>query len=228
MEIGVKFMCGRFSLTADISVLQELFQFEWDAELMPRYNIAPSQTVLTVISNGEKRIGMGMKWGLVPYWAKDPKIGYKMINARAETVEEKASFKHPFKRRRCLILADGFYEWKKEDNRKQPYRIQLKGRKPFAFAGLWEIWNKGGEPLHSCTIITTTPNEKMKEIHDRMPVIVPEDALDIWLNPKMDDTTYLKTLLVPYPSNEMEVYPVSTLVNSPKNDVEDVLSPLNS
>lgn len=135
-----------------------------------------------------------MKWGLVPFWAKDDKIGYKMINARAEGIDEKPSFKYAFKRRRCLILTNGFYEWKKqEDGNKQPYRFVIKDNKPFAFAGLWETWKKGEQPLHSCTIITTTPNEITEDVHDRMPVILHQDSYDLWLNPKNNDTEHLKS-----------------------------------
>jgi len=223
-------MCGRFSLTTDIARLQEQFNFDFNGEFTvnPRFNIAPSQQVLTLGSDGGKRIGTTMKWGLVPYWADDIKIGYKMINARGESVDEKASFKRPFKSKRCLILADGFYEWKKEGKNKQPYRFVMKDEKPFAFAGLWEQWNKGEEPLYTCTIITTKPNEVTEEVHDRMPVILEEDVYDLWLNPQMEDAEYLKSLLVPYPADKMKLYPVSTVVNSPKNDVEECLAPLNS
>ncbi|MGF9891617.1 SOS response-associated peptidase [Priestia megaterium] len=223
-------MCGRFSLTTDIAELQEQFNFDYNGELAigSRFNIAPSQQVLTLGSNGGKRVGTTMKWGLVPYWADDIKIGYKMINARGESVDEKASFKKSFKSKRCLILADGFYEWKKEGKNKQPFRFVMKDERPFAFAGLWEQWNKGEEPLYTCTIITTKPNEVTKEVHDRMPVILEEDVYDLWLNPQMDDTEYLKSLLVPYSAERMKMYPVSTVVNSPKNDVEECLAPLNS
>ena len=222
-------MCGRFSLAEDISALQQYFDFEISEEISPRFNIAPSQRILTVISDGQKRRAGTMKWGLVPFWAKDEKIGYKMINARAEGIDEKPSFKHAFKRRRCLILTHGFYEWKKqEDGNKQPYRFIMKDKKPFAFAGLWETWKKGEQPLHSCTIITTTPNEVTEDVHDRMPVILHQDSYDLWLNPKNDDTEHLKSLLVPYPAEEMDLYPVSTMVNSPKNDISYILSQLNS
>lgn len=160
-------MCGRFSLAEDISALQQYFDFEISEEISPRFNIAPSQRILTVISNGQNRRGGTMKWGLVPFWAKDERIGYKMINARAEGIDEKPSFKHAFKRRRCLVMADGFYDWKRQDDgNKQPYRFITKEKKPLAFAGLWETWKKGEQPLHSCTIITTTPNEVTKDVHD--------------------------------------------------------------
>jgi putative SOS response-associated peptidase YedK len=219
-------MCGRFSLSTGLTTLKEKFQFIFTDETKPRYNIAPSQSILTVVQNNNDRVGKQMRWGLVPFWAKDIKIGYKMINARAETINEKPAYKHPFQKQRCLILADGFYEWKKQEKEKQPYRFQLKNGEPFAFAGLWDRWDKGEETLYSCTIITTKPNNLTKEVHDRMPVILPEDAYDLWLNPNMTDIDYLKSLLVPYPEEEMAAYPVSTLVNSPKNDVPPVMDPI--
>jgi putative SOS response-associated peptidase YedK len=220
-------MCGRFSLSTGLTTLKEKFQFIFTDETKPRYNIAPSQSILTVVQNNNDRVGKQMRWGLVPFWAKDIKIGYKMINARAETINEKPAYKHPFQKQRCLILADGFYEWKKQEKEKQPYRFQLKNGEPFAFAGLWDRWDKGEETLYSCTIITTKPNNLTKEVHDRMPVILSEDAYDLWLNPNMTDIDYLKSLLVPYPEEEMAAYPVSTLVNSPKNDVPLVMEPIH-
>lgn len=220
-------MCGRFSLTVGIERLQSLFGFVYAGNIAPRFNIAPSQEVLTVIETEGKRIGKLMKWGLVLYWANDPKIGWKMINARAETVDEKASFRRALKRRRCLILADGFYEWKKEGTKKIPYRFTLRNEQPFAFAGLWETWDKRDETLYTCTIITTKANELISTIHDRMPVILPREWQDAWLDPKLEDADYLKSLLQPYPAEEMKMYEVSTIVNSPKNDVADCIKPVN-
>jgi putative SOS response-associated peptidase YedK len=221
-------VCGRFSLTISEEMLKQYFPFEFPEKVLPRYNIAPSQEVLAVVSDGEKITGKMLKWGLVPYWANDPKIGFKMINARAETVDEKASFKHAFKKRRCLVLADGFYEWRKEGNKKIPYRFTLKSERPFAFAGLWEKWDKHGDSMYTCTIITTKANELVKEIHERMPVILPKEWEEVWLDPAIDDTEYLKTLLRPYPAEEMKMYEVSTAVNSAKNDVEECVKPINS
>ncbi|KYD15716.1 SOS response-associated peptidase [Geobacillus sp. 44B] len=221
-------MCGRFSLTVDIVQLQALFRFVYIGTFPPRFNIAPSQEVLTVVQENGIRIGKMMKWGLVPSWANDPKIGWKMINARAETVDEKASFRHALKRRRCLILADGFYEWKKEGAKKIPYRFTLRNGEPFAFAGLWERWDKQGEPLYTCTIITTTANELVSTIHERMPVILPPERQEAWLDPRLDDSDYVKSLLQPYPAEEMKMYEVSTIVNSPKNDVMECIEPVNS
>ncbi|MGX1901769.1 SOS response-associated peptidase [Thermolongibacillus altinsuensis] len=220
-------MCGRFSLTVSEEILRQYFPFELSAKVLPRYNIAPGQEVLAVVSDDRKMTGRMLKWGLVPYWANDPKIGFKMINARAETVDEKASFKHAFKKRRCLILADGFYEWKKEGNQKIPCRFTLKNEQPFAFAGLWEKWDKHGDPMYTCTIITTKANELVEAIHDRMPVILPKEWEKVWLDPAIEDAEYLKSLLRPYPSEEMKMYEVSTIVNSPKNDVPDCIKPVH-
>jgi putative SOS response-associated peptidase YedK len=221
-------MCGRFSLFEDIDRLKEQFQFDFQGELDPRYNIAPGQDILTVFDNGEGRRGTRMRWGLIPFWADDEKIGYKMINARAETVHEKASFKHALKQRRCLILTDGFYEWKKEGKQKQPYRFGMKNKKPFALAGLWENWSKDGKDITSCTIITTSPNEVTEKVHDRMPVILPEDKLDLWLDSSIEQTNKLKGLLVPYEADLMEVYSVSTAINSANNEGKELIAPINS
>ncbi|KML02788.1 SOS response-associated peptidase [Rossellomorea marisflavi] len=221
-------MCGRFSLIESVHELQQQFEFDLSADLQPRFNIAPSQEVFSIISDGKKRRGGMLRWGLVPHWAKEAKIGYKMINARAEGIDEKPSFREPFRKKRCLIIADGFYEWKKVDDRKQPYRFVMKDGKPFAFAGLWETWKNGDAPLHTCTIITTTPNALTEDVHDRMPVILKRTDYARWLDPSNQAVDELKSLLVPYPAEEMELYAVSELVNSPKNDVADVLSPLNS
>ncbi|OHX50931.1 SOS response-associated peptidase [Cytobacillus oceanisediminis] len=222
-------MCGRFTLTETIEKLQLLFEFEYaEGEVLPRYNIAPSQNILTILGDGKQRIGRQMKWGLVPYWAKDEKIAYKMINARAEGIDSKPSFKAPFKSKRCLILADGFYEWKKTEEGKQPYRFIMKDDKPFAFAGIWDSWHKGENSLTSCTIITTGPNEVTEDVHDRMPVILKESDFEDWLNPCFNDTEYLKSLLEPYPAEKMDKYPVSNKVNSPKNELAELISPLNS
>jgi putative SOS response-associated peptidase YedK len=224
----VFYMCGRFSLATEQPILQDQFDFIINEELDYRYNIAPSQNILVIGSNGQERVGTKMRWGLVPPWSKDMKIGFKMINARAETLDEKVSFKQPFKKKRCLILSDGFYEWKKQDKEKQPYRFIMKDRLPFAFAGLWECWVKGDKPLYTCTIITTTPNELTKDVHDRMPVILPPSEYDLWLDRDVNDTEKLKSLLVPFNDQLMDVYPVSSIVNSPKNESAKCLEPTNS
>lgn len=221
-------MCGRFTLTENIQFLQQQFLFEFDEDIEPRYNIAPSQMVLAIGSNGKQRKGSMLKWGLVPFWAKDEKIGYKMINARSEGIDEKPSFKQSFMNRRCLILADGFYEWKNTETGKQPYRFVMKNRKPFAFAGLYDVWKNNGQTIASCTVITTTPNRVTEDVHDRMPVILQEEDYDQWINPLNTDVVRLKSLLIPYPAEEMTKYSVSSLVNSPKNEIAECVAPLNS
>ena len=219
-------MCGRYSLAMDLDNLDERFTFRgMGLVLEPRFNIAPTQDVFTVVNDGSENQGQFMKWGLIPHWAKDPSIGNRMINARAETVAEKPSFKQAFQRRRCLVVADGFYEWRKQGKVKIPMRVILKTGEPFGFAGLWETWKSPeGELVHSCTIITTSPNAMMESIHNRMPVILPRDAEAQWLDVSNSDTGELRELLVPYSADEMDAYEVSTLVNSPKNDTPDVMA----
>ena len=220
-------MCGRFTLTADLDRLEERFAFRAvNLSFVPRYNVAPSQPVLTLIDAQEHRAGF-LRWGLIPSWAKDPAIGDRMINARAETVAEKPSFRRALQKRRCLILADGFYEWRKEGKKKTPLFITLKSRDPFAFAGLWETWKSPtGEAIHSCTIITTTPNILMASIHDRMPVILLRKAESLWLDRTVEDPQALLPLLMPYPAEEMAAYAVSPLVNSPRNDTPVCIEPV--
>jgi putative SOS response-associated peptidase YedK len=219
-------MCGRFTLTTDLDRLEERFSFRTTKlRYVPRYNIAPSQQVLTVL-DGEGRHAELLHWGLIPSWAKDPAIGNRMINARAETLAEKPSFRRALQKRRCLILADGFYEWKKEGKKKAPMFIGLKSHEPFAFAGLWETWKSPeGEPIHSCTIITTEPNTLMTSIHNRMPVILSRDAEAVWLDRTIEDAQKLLPLLVPYAAKVMDAYAVSPLVNSPRNDTPACIEP---
>ena len=218
-------MCGRYTLTTDISDLQIRFSFHGhDLEYRPRYNIAPTQRVLTV-TNEEETQAQFMKWGLIPSWAKDPSIGSRMINARGETIAEKPSFRTALRKRRCLVLADGFYEWKKAEGQKVPMRITLKEEEPFAFAGLWEAWKSPeDEWVRSCTIITTAPNTLMEPIHNRMPVILPQEAEETWLNPAIEDPQVLTSFFQPFPAEAMEVYPVSTMVNSVKNDAAECIN----
>lgn len=219
-------MCGRFTLVSDMDLILHSHLMYSNIDYVPRYNIAPSQPVLAIISDGKKRRLGQLKWGLIPFWEKDAKIGYKMINARAETLAEKASFKHPFKRQRCLILADSFYEWKRENGKKIPMRIHLKSGEPFAFAGLWSRWQSSeGEEINTCTIITTRPNSLMEDIHDRMPVILREEDEGTWLDRSIEDTDFLQNLLEPYPAEEMEAYEVSKVVNSPNNDIPACIEP---
>ena len=221
-------MCGRFSLGATIRVGQ-LFDLPNWPETPPRYNIAPSQDVPAVIQNRETggREFRPFRWGLVPSWAKDPAIGNRTINARSETAAIKPVFRKPFRERRCLILADGFYEWKRAGSRKQPYHIKLRDGEPFAFAGLWDHWAPAdGQPLETCTILTTTPNELVRPIHDRMPVILPPSAYGAWLDPKTSDVPTVQALLTPYPAEKMIAYPVSTRVNNPAHDTPECVLPL--
>ena len=217
-------MCGRYSLTTDLGELAQRFEFDgdWDA-FERRYNIAPTQDVLAVVG-GESRRGRYMRWGLIPSWAKDKSIGNRMINARAETVAEKPSFRNALRRRRCLILADGYYEWQKIGSERRPMRIVMRSEEPFAFAGLWETWrDPEGTVIPSCTIITTSANDLLRPIHDRMPVILPRDAEDFWLDGSVDDPAALGSVLTPYEDEAMEAYEVSSLVNSVANDGPEVV-----
>ena len=220
-------MCGRFTLTTDFDRLEERFSFHAaNLSYTPRYNIAPTQPVLTLMKEEGHRVGF-LRWGLIPSWAKDAAIGDRMINARAETVAEKPSFRRALQKRRCLVLADGFYEWQKEGKKKTPLYIALKSREPFGFAGLWETWQSpAGETIRSCTIITTTPNTLMESIHNRMPVMLPREAEALWLDRTVEDPQVLLPLLAPYPAKAMEAYAVSPLVNSPRNDTPVCIEPL--
>jgi len=212
-------MCGRYTLKSTVRQIEAGLGFDCtEVDLRPRFNIAPSQHVAVVPNAGERRLRQ-FRWGLVPSWAKDLSIGNRLINARAETAAEKPSYRNAFKRRRCLVIADGFYEWKREGQGKTPMYIRMRDGRPFAFAGLWESWRPaGGEELRSCTILTTTPNRLLAPIHDRMPVILPRECYDRWLNPAADDPAALRELLRPSDPDALEAYAVSSLVNSPAND----------
>ncbi|SDY90463.1 Putative SOS response-associated peptidase YedK [Evansella caseinilytica] len=219
-------MCGRFTLYADPEFLSEYVELENIAEidLQPRFNIAPSQPVLTMVQGVNGFRGGYMRWGLIPFWAKDPSAGYKMINARLETVQEKRSFRPLVGKRHCLIIADGFYEWKKEKTGKQPFYIRLATGEPLLFAGLWDRWKDGdGKETISCTILTTAANDLMKELHDRMPVIVPKEKWGEWLQLKAVDEQRAEPFFRPFPSKLMHAYPVSTMVNHPKNNSADCI-----
>lgn len=217
-------MCGRFTLTVDPAELREWLELiDVPAQLTPRYNIAPTQPVAVVTSPTDRKVEI-FQWGLIPSWSKDPSMGSRLINARAETVHEKPAFRAPFQRKRCLILADGFFEWKALDKGKQPYFIHLKSGKPFAFAGLWDHWTSPeGDERITCTIITCEPNDLMAQLHNRMPVILDKDVMWDWLDPAATPIA-LKALLVPY-AGRLEAYPVARLVNKPDYDAPDCIQP---
>jgi putative SOS response-associated peptidase YedK len=219
-------MCGRFTLMLDAEELKSEFDLQQvPADVYPRYNIAPSQPLL-VVADWAARRAEWMRWGLVPSWAKDPAIGSKMINARSETVQEKPSFRNAFSRRRCLILADGFYEWQRLPGKGQsiPYYFYSSREKPFAFAGLWEVWRSPeGEDLRSCTILTTQANGVVAPVHERMPVILSAEGMGAWLSP--GSAASLMALMLPCPDDDLAAHRVSRLVNSPDRDGPDLVLP---
>ena len=223
-------MCGRFTLTVDPAESEEAFSdYAFPAHFAPQYNIAPTQPILAIPNDGKNKADFFL-WGLIPSWAKDASIANKLINARGETVAEKPSFRGGFKYKRCLILADGFYEWKKlEGGRaKLPHYIYMKDHKPFAFAGLWDEWNSPhGSPLRTCTIITTAPNELMAGLHNRMPVILQQSDYADWLDPSPRTPDGLLHLVRPYPADKMSAHSVSSLVNNPANDRPELVIPAN-
>lgn len=225
-------MCGRFTLTVQLNALRRRFAASADdtPEDRPRFNIAPTQHVPVIRHEAEGRKIRRLRWGLIPRWAKEASIGQRMINARSETLTEKPSFRPLLYRQRCLIPSDGYYEWAKTDaGNKQPYRIIVGDGELFAFAGLWDRWiSPEGKTVESFTIITTQANEKLSRIHHRMPVILPRSAEDLWLDPGLRDPEHLRQLLVPYPDDSIRLYPVSTLVNSPRNDTEACIRPVES
>ena len=219
-------MCGRFVRSSPISLIVEMFHVgSVISGASPSYNVAPSQEILIINDRGQREL-VHCRWGLLPPWIKDISEGNRLINARAETVDEKPSFKAAFKKQRCLIIADGFYEWSKKKQQKVPYYLRLKSGRPFGFAGIYAPWTSPeGSRLCSCAIITTEANDLVASIHDRMPVIVPQEKVDIWLDPGFQDEKALKDLLAPYPSEEMEMYRVSGRVNSPGVDSADNITP---
>jgi len=221
-------MCGRFSMFTYIKALKDQFKIDDIlTSIEPRYNIAPAQKIATVVQYESRQL-VEMKWGLVPSWAKDSKIGNRLINARAETVATKPAFQSAFKKRRCLILADSFFEWQKSGDVKTPMLIRLKSEETFAMAGLYEYWKmKSGKTLESCAIVTTAANEFMKPIHDRMPVILRPENEDSWLDSELQEVQEVTRLLEPVDFDLMESYEVSTYVNSPRNQDSNVIRPVN-
>lgn len=223
-------MCGRFTLSTSVETLREQFDLSSFPELAPRYNIAPTQEVVAV------RIGLAsqarelapLRWGLIPSWADGPAIGARMINARSETVASKPAFRSAFQRRRCLIPADGFFEWQNQKGQKQPFLFRLRNGRPFAFAGLWDCWQHGSQAIESCTVLTTQANEVVRPFHDRMPIILPTSAYAMWLDPRVQRPDTLLPLLDAYPADEMIAFPVSMRVNSPRHDDPDCVQSLAS
>jgi putative SOS response-associated peptidase YedK len=227
----MRHMCGRFERSSSIEIIIRDFRInKTSVEITPSYNIAPSQNVLIIrLDEEEKRQLESCRWGFLPSWAKDPALAHKMINARTETVATKPAFRSAFKRQRCLVVADGFYEWQKKEHGKVPFYIHLKSGRPFAFAGLYSHWTpeEGAESICTCTVITTEANELLEPIHNRMPVIIPRDKEDLWLNPDEQDQDVLLGLLKPYPSEEMEMHEVSAKVNYPKYNSPDAIKPVS-
>lgn len=209
-----------------MSDVAKAFGVAAEGNAAPLFNIAPTQVVTAVRTNpaGTREL-CSLRWGLVPSWADDLAIGNRMINARAESIAVKPAYRRAFKTRRCLIAADGFFEWQKTGRQKQPYYIRLKNDRPFGFAGLWETWSKSGAPVESCSIITTDANELVRPIHDRMPVVIPPEAYELWLSPGNQEIEVLQSLLLPYPAAEMTAFPVGTRVNSPAYRESDCIEP---
>ncbi|MBN2540720.1 MAG: SOS response-associated peptidase [Bacilli bacterium] len=227
-------MCGRYGISVTREELKEYLGEHYGIEVLdeqirlPRYNIAPGQDAVSLIGDGTRfRVGL-LKWGFVPEWAKDEKVGYKMINARKEGLSQKPAFKKSFLERRCVILADGFFEWYRTTSTKTPYYFYLKNNKIFGFAGLWSVMKRAdGSKLYTCSIITTTANSLMSDIHDRMPVILTEDQAKLWLDPNQKDLEVLNELLGQYDPNDMQLHEVSSRVNKPLNDDPDIILPVD-
>jgi len=220
-------MCNRFTLRATQEEIALKLRLQQLPIWTPRFNIAPSQSVLGVRINNRQQASVLLKWPLLPFWSKTPQIKFATMNARADTIAEKPAYRASFKKRRCLIVADGFYEWPAQSPKgTPPFFFTLKDQQLFAFAGIWDHWQQGNHPaIESCSIVTTTPNEWLSDIHHRMPVILPEEDYDAWLNPDENDTTFLQSLLKPYPETEMQRLRVSNYVNSVRNEGPECLKP---
>jgi len=213
-------MCGRYAFFSPAEAVKRTFALDLLPELKPRYNIAPTQSVaaLRVVEEGRRSLVM-LHWGLVPHWAKERAIGNRMINARSETLAEKPAYRDAFRRRRCLVLADGWYEWQAAPGGKQPWFVRLRDPRPIAFAGLWERWkDPAGELLESCSIVTCDASESIRKVHDRMPVVLPGESWDRWMDPAYSDTEALSKILAPYDAKALKAWQVSRLVNAPKNE----------
>jgi putative SOS response-associated peptidase YedK len=212
-------VCGRFTLFASNDEIARLLDLPEVPAIPPRYNVAPTQTLFAVrVNQAGDREPAFLRWGLIPSWADDPAVGNRMINARSETVADRPAFRSAFRKRRCLIPASGFYEWQKTGGKKQPYYIRTRNGQPFVFAGLWESWSRGEEPVESCTIVTTEANDLMRPLHDRMPVILHREDYDRWLDTGLQDASKLMPLLVPYSGDDLTAYAVSTRVNNARNE----------
>ena len=219
-------MCGRFTIRIPATVLMHQFGVDAGLQMPMRYNVAPTQQIPVITQHDGKRQLETMRWGLVPSWADDPKIGYRMINARSEEAATKASFRSAMKKRRCLILADGFYEWEKIGKAKQPHWFRMANEQPFAFAGLWERWGKVDPPLDSCTILTTSANELVGKYHNRMPVILSPNDYGAWLDPANQDSDSLRYLFEPFPASELIDTKVNPIVNNARSDTPDCIEPI--
>lgn len=221
-------MCGRFTLATNEQELRTQFDLSTSVPVHPTYNAAPGMFLPIILRKSPNRAVLA-RWGLIPHWAKDPRIAYKLINARSEGIQHKPAFRHAFTHQRCLVPTTGFYEWKHMGKEKIPYFIYLKNQKIFAFAGLYEEWKDAeGKPLLTFTIITTTPNTVVASIHDRMPVILEEEAADTWLDPSVTDVNVLLGLLHPYSARSMSTHTVSPLVNNPEHDAKELIAPRSS
>lgn len=221
-------MCGRFVLIATVEELVEKFRIAESQKFEGRYNIAPGQNVAAVRQADGARKLDSLRWGLVPSWSKDSKIGSRMINARAETIGEKPSFRAPFKKKRCIVPASGFYEWAHNGKDKRPHYIRFRNGEPFGIAALWDEWKGEGGVIESCVLITTSANTLISSLHDRMPVILPPENYDAWLDPEFNGKEILKTPLRPHPESEMEAFEVSKEVNNPKNENPELIKPLTT
>jgi len=221
-------MCGRFAFYSPREAITAIFDVEFPLALEPRFNISPTQYVVALRQQDDGDRGFAiepalLRWGLIPSWSKDPRIGNRMINARAETVAEKPAFRTAFKRRRCIVLADGFFEWRRTDDGKIPYFISMKNRQPFAMAGLWERWSGADSPIESCTIITTAANRMMTSLHDRMPVILSTENTRRWIDTADDSREALLSLLAPADNDLLQYWEVSRSVNNSRNDGPELI-----